>query len=371
MNFIGTNTIYWKILISVNILSILFLIGCTENEKTEASDSDSPMVKEPLIGLIDKQEADLLLTFYYGANRNNVLYKYGPSGTIKVEFSNSNGEERTVYILPDRKNIVEGIMYSPDMKPDQITLSHSKIALSRAEMNDRRLVNKAQMRRKISSAILNNNKRSIKSEVTNAVNQRIAADSNALATHNTNLAKTISETNPPPQTASLPRNNTVIDKDALYEDIEAANWISEGSGKKVLYVFFDFRCKGCLEAHKELSKYIASNEVEVRYLPVGMLGKESAYRATLSLMPTDNIHKLKLMKKLMSKQKLKELITKKPLLSDVERGSRASVHNLSLLLKNQRVGTPTFAFKTENGIKIKLFSSEREIANAINEIVDS
>lgn len=319
----------------------------------------------------EQHKAFTLLKMYFGSEMQPKNISRGPSGTIVINALNTETSSyHLLYMLPDQRHLIDGTLYSPDMTPDQISQAHSHVSQSRAAMNESIASSKAEMRRAISSAIANGGSPDeIKGATLKAVQERVVNTSTAKRTHNQTLIESTVPGITPPSTASLPRNNTVVNKNDLYKRIEASSWIKDGSSEKVIYVFFDFRCPACAEVHKYLEEHVANNDVQVRYVPVGALGPESLVRASLSLIPESNETRLKLMHQLSRPEELSQLIKIQPSPEELKKGQMAALQNFKLLLETQRVATPTFAYRTDAGPQIAFLTSREQLTTVIKNIV--
>ncbi len=325
------------------VIGCLFLSACQDQkdlndvEITVSSDVDAALGRT--LERRSRTQASQLLRRYFGTRVVARRYSPGPAGTLHIEAVESDGGgARELYMLPDQQHLIEGTLYSPYL-PRPTLLS------PRQASDDNRHAAQDTLRRALS---------------TGPVEQPAPAMATSGAEQATPSASVA--------TAPLPAVNQVVDREALYGHIEKADWIAEGDSNKVLYVFFDFRCPACREVHGHLQDYIQRGEVEVRYLPVGALGDESAERASLSLVPTDNNFRLKLMKKLMRPDDLDDLIETPPPAQDKRRGQIAALKNFKILIDTQRVATPTFAYRTANGARISQITSVKELQVLIDEI---
>jgi len=361
-------------LIFIPALIGLAISGCQKQDEPTTSEIG---ISQKINGSILQQEhqkALSLLGQYFGGELDAKEIFRGPAGSIQISAENkSTGAVHTLFMLPDQQHLIDGALYSPHMSSEHISALHSQVAQSRATMNDNLVASKEEMRKKLSNAISQNkSENEIKNITQNAVQKHVENTASAKRAHNTSVAASmVPGVTPPPSTASLPRNNTVVDKESLYSRIENANWIADGENKKKLYVFYDFLCNACAEVHKYLDEHIARNEIEIRYLPVGALGPKSLVRASLSLIPNNNETRLKLMEQLARPEPIEALINVAPSQEEQQRGHQASMQNFKLLLETQRVATPTFAYRTAAGAQIAVLTSKEQLTQVINNIVGS
>ena len=349
----------------------LAISGCQKQDSDTPNESDANQNISGSILQQEHQKALTLLSLYFGGELKAKNIYRGPAGSIHITAENiSTRAVHNLYMLPDQQHLIDGVLYSPHMSADKISTLHSQVAQSRAVMNDNLAASKEEMREKISNAISQNKSVNEITKITqDAVKQRVENTSIAKRAHNENV---VSSTVPGSAvTASLPRHNTVVDKESIYNRIETANWISSGENEKVLYVFYDFRCPACAEVHKYLDEHIENDDIQVRYLPVGALGPESLVRASLSLIPKNNETRLKLMAQLARPEPIENLISVAPSQEEQQRGHQATMENFKLLLETQRVATPTFAYRTAAGAQIAVLTSKDQLTQVIKNIVGS
>lgn len=306
---------------------------------------------------------------YFGSRIEIQKISRGPAGTTKVD--TSLAEQKTLYLLPDLVHVIDGVLYSPYMSSQEITSQHERTAKQRAFLNDELTSSKNTMRKTISDAIASGKSTEQIQEVTKAaITDRVNADAIAKKDFIGQVTGTIAPEVQKIETAQLPRNNTVVDSEYLFKEIENSNWISQGEGKKVLYVFFDFRCHACREVHKLLDNLIASKSLEVRFIPVGALGPESQQMAAIALSTDFNDERLKMLKNLMSLNG-KSLSTLPDVPADsLARGQINALKNFKSLLLTKKVVTPTFAYKTSTGPIISVLTSEQQLIDVIGKIIE-
>jgi thiol:disulfide interchange protein DsbG len=79
----------------------------------------------------------------------------------------------------------------------------------------------------------------------------------------------------------------------LLDNIDQATWIAEGNGKHVVYIFFDPDCPYCHKLYDALRPLIAKQDLQLRWIPVGMLTDSSLGKAAAILQagnPLDALH---------------------------------------------------------------------------------
>lgn len=355
-----------KVLIAAFLIS---LYGC------DGKDSGGSIheVNDGSFNEHEKLQIQTTLKRYFGSTLDIKKISRGPSGTTKVEATGS-GEDtaRTLYLLPDLMHVVDGVLYSPYMSAQDISQQHLSAAKPRALLNDRLAVSRDEMRKTISTAIASGKTNEQISDLTkSAINERVKKDSEATSSY---LNKVVTTSGPLPQaleTASLPRNNSVVDINGIFAEIEKSNWISQGEGRKVLYVFFDFRCNACREVHKVLEKLNQTTSFQVRFIPVGALGPESLQLASLVLSPEDNGKRIEILNELVSSNgRSSNSISKGLSKDDAANGQIRALKNFKTLLGTQKVVTPTFAYRTALGPNISVVTSEAQLIKVIESIKD-
>jgi len=73
----------------------------------------------------------------------------------------------------------------------------------------------------------------------------------------------------------------------MLRDIDQATWIRDGQSKRVMYVFFDPNCPYCRKVHDNLRVQVEFGEVELRWIPVGILMTTSLGKAAALLEAKD------------------------------------------------------------------------------------
>lgn len=70
---------------------------------------------------------------------------------------------------------------------------------------------------------------------------------------------------------------------ALLGKMDKATWFTEGSGSKLIYVFFDPNCPYCHKLYEELRPHVKAGGLEVRWVPIGVLMQTSLGKAAAIL----------------------------------------------------------------------------------------
>ena len=73
----------------------------------------------------------------------------------------------------------------------------------------------------------------------------------------------------------------------ILSDIGQATWIAEGKGPHVVYIFFDPNCPACNQLYHSLRPWVERGDVELRWIPVGILMLTSHGKAAALLEAKD------------------------------------------------------------------------------------
>ena len=74
---------------------------------------------------------------------------------------------------------------------------------------------------------------------------------------------------------------------SILADIGQATWIAEGKGPHMVYIFFDPNCPACNQLHRSLRPWVERGDVELRWVPVGILMLTSHGKAAALLEAKD------------------------------------------------------------------------------------
>ena len=85
--------------------------------------------------------------------------------------------------------------------------------------------------------------------------------------------------------APLPKHRQVAN--ALLDDIDQATWVAQGGGNRVLYIFFDPNCPYCHQLYEKLSPLVGPENLQLRWIPVGLLAESSLPKAAAILQAQD------------------------------------------------------------------------------------
>lgn len=130
----------------------------------------------------------------------------------------------------------------------------------------------------------------------------------------------------------------------IWEKLEKeSHWVTEGAknAKKVVYVFTDPNCPYCKRFWNDAQPWVTSGKVQLRHIPVGVLGESSRKKAAYILA---------------AKNQTKALIDnesgKKPAKEDAIADAQATQLEANLKLMSQvgASGTPAILYQDETGM---------------------
>lgn len=86
-----------------------------------------------------------------------------------------------------------------------------------------------------------------------------------------------------------PKIDAVAHPDMVWRLLAATAWIAHGpaSAPSVIYEFYDPQCSYCQRFWGESEPWVDSGKLQVRYIPVGLLGRDSLTRAAALLSASD------------------------------------------------------------------------------------
>jgi thiol:disulfide interchange protein DsbG len=71
--------------------------------------------------------------------------------------------------------------------------------------------------------------------------------------------------------------------ESMLKKIDRTTWVSEGTGQHIIYIFFDPNCPYCHHLYENTRDWIEENEVQLRWIPLGLLTATSAGKAAAIL----------------------------------------------------------------------------------------
>ncbi|SBP88467.1 thioredoxin fold domain-containing protein [Thiomonas delicata] len=75
--------------------------------------------------------------------------------------------------------------------------------------------------------------------------------------------------------------------EGVLAQIGQATWIAEGHGKRVIYIFFDPNCPYCHKLYGKLRPYVGKDNLQFRWIPLGILTPSSLPKAAAILQAAD------------------------------------------------------------------------------------
>ncbi|MBL0710760.1 MAG: thioredoxin domain-containing protein [Colwellia sp.] len=259
----------------------------------------------------------------------------GPADTwiIKTEFK---GGSRSFYLLSDSSHFIEGDVYSvfgsQGLQPEEVKTN------TKAQGLEQQFLAKVKAKR---------------SELNNKNN-------------NSNVQKS------PSHPFKLPELNSVLtseDKDKFYERTKELEYIEIGDkSAPLIHVFFDFNCSGCRQAKKVLKKFADNGDLLIRYIPVGVITKESAIKAAYSLIPASNDDRNILLNHFVQPGSADELIKSKAPKTEVLRALKEVNEANKVFMFTPKKLTPTFTFELDGEVVIANLTSEKSIQNLVDRL---
>ncbi|MAD73454.1 MAG: hypothetical protein CML20_01390 [Rheinheimera sp.] len=259
----------------------------------------------------------------------------GPADTwiIKTEFK---GGSKSFYLLSDSSHFIEGDVYSvfgsQDLQPEEVKTN------TKAQDLEQQFLAKVKAKR---------------SELNNENN-------------NSNVLKS------PSHPFKLPELNSVLtseDKGKFYERTKELEYIEIGDkSAPLIHVFFDFNCSGCRQAKKVLKKFADNGDLRIRYIPVGVITKESAIKAAYSLIPASNDDRNILLNHFVQPGTADELIKSKAPKTEVLRALKEVNKANKVFMFTPKKLTPTFTFELDGEVVIANLTSEKSIQNLVDRL---
>lgn len=153
---------------------------------------------------------------------------------------------------------------------------------------------------------------------------------------------------------------------SMLTDIQQATWIRDGKSAHVMYVFFDPNCPYCRRVHENLRPQVEFGEVELRWIPVGILMTTSLGKAAAMLEAKDPAEALHRNEERFSTETgsfggiEEEPVPRADTLKRLER-------NLALLRRSGRDAVPSLLYRDKRGQARFVIGSRP--AEALNEMV--
>lgn len=266
----------------------------------------------------------------------------GPAGTWVIQ-AKINKENRQFFMLSDKEHLIEGNIYSLYITEEKTT----NLKDTDKENNERKLQSEQ-----------------LKAEFLAKVAQKNNQDTELKTTQESNVQHI-------PKTAfKLPELNSVLsqdDKSTLLNKTKELEYIEVGEpNAPLVYVYFDFNCGGCRLTKLELAKYTSTGQLRVRYIPVGVITKESAIKAAYSLIPEKNEDRKILLDYFVQDGTAEELIRKKAPKDEVMKALDYVRKSNETFFFTPKKLTPTFIFELNNEVVIANLTSEKSIKSLVD-----
>ncbi|OZB75863.1 MAG: hypothetical protein B7X37_00820 [Halothiobacillus sp. 14-55-98] len=162
------------------------------------------------------------------------------------------------------------------------------------------------------------------------------------------------------QTATAAQDRVVAQN--LMNDLADSSWIQDGTGSKIVYLFFDPNCPYCHHVFDSLMKIRKdSPDLQFRWIPLGMLGSNSTTKAAAIIQAPDPL------KAFMTNEKNYGFLNSDtgggiPPAKQVDAESQTILdENLSILQGQNLYGIPVVVFQADDG-KPFYFSGQRSEA---------
>jgi thiol:disulfide interchange protein DsbG len=77
--------------------------------------------------------------------------------------------------------------------------------------------------------------------------------------------------------------------ESVLSNIDQATWVAEGSGSRIVYIFFDPNCPYCHRLYLRTRHWVKEDKLQLRWIPVGILTTTSRGKAAAILAAKDPI----------------------------------------------------------------------------------
>lgn len=306
----------------------------------------------------------VLMKTYYGSSASVLSASFGPGGTVigRVQIE---GKERTAVMLPDARTVILGEIRSIFLPEGEIGAGNTRGAgVENGAATDNVAVQPGSITQHDSPVVAQETSppRGVPSPTPAGKPLQPSAERAADDTM-------ASGARPPAiQPPEGMKGAKVANKPALYAAAgKSGGYVSFGHGPKKLYVFFDPNCPACREASKFINDKVAGAEVEVRYLPLSILGPDSQDKAAYILEGKDNEDRQARFNAAHTAKKMSEIV---PGFSykAAPSGDRGALVNFALLKASGQVSTPRFMYQTVQGPMISVITSEKGLMEIIGSI---
>lgn len=268
----------------------------------------------------------------------------GPSQTW-VFHVQIDGKDRTFFLLPDGQNLIEGnlLTSSKNILPPEIHPQHQATATAL-------------------------DSRELKNEFLAKVGKSMDKSENDVTNEPVKQPKNTEQQLP----FKLPERNTILtskDKALFFDRTEELEFIEVGNNDApMVYVYFDFNCPGCRIAKKALNEFTESNQLRVRYIPVGVIQQESAIKAAYSIIPKSNNDRTILLDYFSQNKSADELIQKKAPKDRVLKALASISESNKTFMFTPKKLTPVFTFKLNGEVVIANLTSKNSIKDMVERL---
>ncbi len=153
---------------------------------------------------------------------------------------------------------------------------------------------------------------------------------------------------------------------SILSDIGHATWIAEGQNTRIIYIFFDPNCPYCRKLYQDFRPWVNKNEIQLRWLPVGVLTKTRPGKAAAILGAQNPLARFRHLEEGSRGASRLGQISAEPFPKlSIQKELRA---NTELLDRTGQNAVPTLVFRVKDGTPILIQGSPPQ--RFLGEIVD-
>lgn len=146
---------------------------------------------------------------------------------------------------------------------------------------------------------------------------------------------------------------------AIANELPSTTWIGEGDGQKIVYFFFDPNCPHCHEAYESMKPVLAADrDVQMRYVPMGVLLPSSAGKAAAIMQSADPLAAYHRMEEGYGFSAQGDGGAIEPVKDITPATQKALDANYAILKKNHIPGMPLIVFQGDDGKPFMMFGSK-------------
>lgn len=266
-----------------------------------------------------------------------------PGGALIVN-ATIDGKERSFVVLADNKNFIEGVLNSPYLDNSSVRPSHTKLTRQQAALNSSETAKFRALKNDFASQ-----------------NSIETIQENKPQTH---MKKTqIQEAFVMPEVSTSTQQATkrdLLEKTKLLSSVVFGNKDAPN-----VYVYFDFNCSACLQAHKTLDRLTKEGLIKVSYIPVGIIDNESIVKTAYTLIPTENTKRQVVFNHMKQQKSIELLLPNKANESELKSGLVRTLENKNVFVELPNPATPTFLYE-HNGVSyISIVKSTGDIKKIV------